>query len=137
MRYFLTTLSFLFLFACATMDEAKWEVLPPVNIPYEKGWEIVKDYLRYEFEGFETLDDKSGYLVTKWRNIKWKQTLRGGTVSSERARVIVRVEERNPFKLAVKVEVMEFVFDKWVPMGYHSYKGEIIDTLVGQLRLQE
>jgi len=143
MRYFLTTLSFLSLFACATAMEATWKGVPEVNMPYDRAWTIVVNTIAEKFD-IETSDAQSGYLRTGWKvtDTCWGGLLAGGKVPCKKTRVTVRVEERTPFKVRVKVEKMEATalsgYESWVPKGNDEVmEKEIIDELFGRLRAQK
>jgi hypothetical protein len=137
----------LILSACATPREATWKTLPESNIPYDKAWTIVVNTVSEYFTDLETIDGQSGYLRSGWKTTDtcWLGLYKGGKVPCKRARVIVRVEERTPFKVKVRVEQEEvsktgtyFILGsgvKWVSTGNdENLEREIMDTLMGRLR---
>ena len=119
------------LFACAT-PEATWKTVPQSRITWERGWPIVVNAISQQFD-LEITDGQSGYLRTAWKvtGTNWLRQ------PQERARVTVRVEERSPFTVKVKVEKQEVdMFSKnWVDKGNHEkMEQEIMAELAGRLR---
>ncbi len=117
--------------ACVMAHEATWKTVPESNMPYERAWSIVVNTITQHFE-LETSDAQSGYLRTGWK-ITGKDIL--GT-PIKKARVHVRVEERNPFRVKVKVEKQEFdpLSEEWVITGNdEKMESEIMGELSGRL----
>jgi hypothetical protein len=126
--------------ACATAREATWKTVPGANIPYERAWIIVVNTVSEYFD-LETIDGQSGYLRSGWKTIDtcWAGIFQGGMVPCKRAKVTVRVEERSPFKVKVKVEKEKAnpwtSYQTWVQDGNDErLQNEIMDTLAGRLR---
>ncbi len=128
----------LFLSACATARDATWKTLPETNIPYERAWTIVVNTVSEYFTDLETIDGQSGYLRSGWKTVdtSWWGLSYGGKVPTARARIIVRVEERSPFKVKIRVERQErSQFRDWYEAGNdEKMEREIMDTLMGRLR---
>ena len=87
--------------ACALTREATWKTVPETQMPYERAWGIVVNAVSQHYD-LENSDGQSGYLRTSW---KVTDSLLGTPL--RRSRVLVRVEERTPFKVKVKVEKQE------------------------------
>lgn len=139
MKYFLTFFSILFLFACATTQEATWKGIPEVSIPYEKAWAIIVNAIAERFD-VEVADAQSGYLRTGWKvtDTCWSGIF-SGNVPCRKTRVTVRVEERDPLKVRLRVEKMEATalsgYEKWILKGNDEIvEREILDELLGRLR---
>jgi hypothetical protein len=114
---------------CATVPEATWKTVPAAEIAYDRAWGIVVNTVSQNFE-IETVDANSGYLRTAW---KVTDTALGTPI--ERARVTVRVEERTPFKVKVKVEKQMQEWGSWVDKGNHpKLESEIMSELAGRLK---
>ncbi len=135
-------LSILFLlFACATTQEATWKGVPDVHMPYDRAWAIVVNTIAEKFD-IEVSDAQSGYLRTGWKvtDTCWAGLL-AGKVPCKKTRVIVRVEERSPFKVRVKVEKMESTalsgYDNWKLTGNDEVvEREVMEELFGRLKGQ-
>lgn len=100
---FLFTLTF---FSCAkTLHEATWKTLPELNVPYDQAWNVIVNTMAKDFE-LEVIDKQSGYIKSGWKTIDtcWAGLFYGGWVPCTRVKAIVRVEERTPLKIKVKVE---------------------------------
>jgi hypothetical protein len=118
--------------ACVTARDAAWKTVPEVAMPYDRAWSIVTNAVTQRFD-LETSDAQSGYLRTEWK-VTGKDIL-GGPI--KKSRVIVRVEERNPFRVKVKAEKQELnvLTDEWVVSGNDdTVEGEIMGELQGRLR---
>lgn len=121
----------LFLSACAT-PEATWKTVPQSRVAWDRAWSIVVNAISQQFE-LEITDAQSGYLRTGWKVTR--TNLLGQP--QERARVTVRVEERSPLSLKVKVEKQEVDIwtRNWADKGNHEkLEQEIMAELAGRLR---
>jgi methionine-rich copper-binding protein CopC len=117
--------------ACVMAHEATWKTVPESNMPYDRAWSIVVNAITQHFE-LETSDAQSGYLRTGWK-VTGKDIL-GAPI--KKARVHVRVEEKNPFRVKVKVEKQEFdaFSEEWVITGNdEKMESEIMGELSGRL----
>ena len=128
------------LFGCATTREATWKTAPEANIPYDRGWTIIVNAVGERFD-LETVDAQSGYLRSGWKTTDtcWAGLVMGGKVPCRKTRVIVRVEERSPFKIKVKVEKEEASawtnYQTWAASGNdEQMEREIMEDLLGRLR---
>jgi len=137
----LALITILFVFAgCATFQEATWKTVPEVNIPYERAWNITVSAVTEVFTDLETIDGQSGYLRSGWKvtDTCWGGLVRGGKIPCQQARVILRVEERTPYKIKIKVEKLEldkWTFTTWSLVGNDPVmENEIMETLRGRLR---
>lgn len=129
----LTIVAFCFLsFACAMSREASWKTVPETQIPYERAWAIVVNAVSQHYD-LENSDGQSGYLRTSW---KVTDSFLGTPLA--RSRVLVRVEERTPFKVKVKVEKQEpdpWNNNQWMLAGDDEpMAAEIMGELSGRLR---
>ncbi len=120
--------------ACVAMtaQEATWKTVPEAHMSYDRAWSIVVNAISQDFE-LETSDGQSGYLRTGWK-VTGKDIL-GQPI--KKARVHVRVEERNPFRVKVKVEKQELdpLSQEWVITGNdEKIESEIMSELSGRLR---
>ncbi len=118
--------------ACVTAHEATWKTVPDTHMSYDRAWSIVVNAISQDFE-LETSDAQSGYLRTGWK-VTGKDIL-GQPI--KKARVHVRVEERNPFRVKVKVEKQELdpLSQEWVITGNdEKIESEIMSELSGRLR---
>ena len=118
--------------ACVTAREATWKTVPEVNMPYDRAWLIVVNTITQHFD-LETSDAQSGYLRTGWKNTG--KDILGAPI--KKARVSVRVEEKKPFRVKVKVEKQEFepLSEEWVITGNDDkMESEIMEELSGRLR---
>jgi hypothetical protein len=118
--------------ACVTARDAVWKTVPDVSMPYERAWSIVTNAVTQRFD-LETSDAQSGYLRTEWK-VTGKDLL---NMPMKKSRVIVRVEERSPFRVKVKAEKQELnaLTDEWVVTGNdETVEGEIMGELQGRLR---
>lgn len=118
--------------ACVTAREAAWKTVPDVAMPYDRAWSIVTNAVTQRFD-LETSDAQSGYLRTEWK-VTGKDIL---NAPIKKSRVIVRVEERSPFRVKVKAEKQELdvLTDEWVVTGNdETIEGEIMGELQGRLR---
>lgn len=117
--------------ACAS-PAATWKTVPETNMPYERAWAITVNSVAQHFD-LETSDAQSGYLRSSW---KVTNSFLG--IPNRKARVLVRVEERKPFKLKVKVEKQEpnpWDANQWIVTGDDDQMAtEIMDELSGRLR---
>jgi len=114
--------------ACVTAREATWKTVPDSNVPYERAWGIVVNTIAQHFE-LEISDGQSGYLRTQWKPTP-------GRESFETSRVHVRVEERSPFRVKVKVEKQEndVFLGKWMITGNNEQmESEIMSELSARL----
>ncbi len=117
--------------ACVTAHEATWKTVPDTHMSYDRAWSIVVNAISQDFE-LETSDGQSGYLRTGWK-VTGKDIL-GQPI--KKARVHVRVEERNPFRVKVKVEKQELdpLSQEWVITGNdEKIESEIMGELSGRL----
>lgn len=115
--------------SCAT-PEATWKSIPDSRVPYERAWNIVVNAVTQHFE-IETVDGQSGYLKTSWKVTH--TSIFGDPM--ERARATVRVEERSPFRVKVKVEREQFLFGQWQSGGNEEkLENDIMSELDGRLR---
>jgi hypothetical protein len=117
---------------CVSARDAAWKTVPDVAIPYERAWSIVTNAVTQRFD-LETSDAQSGYLRTEWK-VTGKDFL---NTPIKKSRVIVRVEERSPFRVKVKAEKQELnaLTDEWVVTGNdEAVEGEIMGELQGRLR---
>ena len=118
--------------ACVAAHEATWKTVPDVTMPYDRAWSIVTNAVTQRFD-LETSDAQSGYLRTEWK-VTGKDIL-GAAI--KKSRVIVRVEERSPFRVKVKAEKQELnvLTDEWIVSGNDdTVEGEIMGELQGRLR---
>jgi len=118
--------------ACVTARDAAWKTVPDVAMPYERAWSIVTNAVTQRFD-LETSDAQSGYLRTEWK-VTGKDLF---NMPMKKSRVIVRVEERSPFRVKVKAEKQELnaLTDEWVVTGNDEVvEGEIMGELQGRLR---
>ncbi|MEW6684460.1 MAG: hypothetical protein AB1451_16315 [Nitrospirota bacterium] len=118
--------------ACVTAREASWKTVPDVAMSYDRAWSIVTNAVTQRFD-LETSDAQSGYLRTEWK-VTGKDIL---NAPIRKSRVIVRVEERNPFRVKVKAEKQELnvLTDEWVITGNdEAVEGDIMGELQGRLR---
>ena len=120
--------------ACVTMTahEATWKTVPESKMPYDRAWSIVVNAVTQHFE-LETTDAQSGYLRTGWKVTD--RDILGAPI--KKARVHVRVEERRPFTVKIKVERQEFepLSEEWIITGNdEKMEGEIMGELSGRLR---
>jgi len=118
--------------ACVSAREAAWKTVPDVTMPYERAWSIVTNAVTQRFD-LETSDAQSGYLRTEWRTTG--KDILGAPI--KKSRVIVRVEERSPFRVKVKAEKQELnpLTDEWVLTGNdEAIEGDIMGELQGRLR---
>lgn len=138
-KYLLLVFLAMGLFACAMHQEARWKTVPEADIPYEKAWLIVVSSISEQFSDLETIDGQSGYLRSAWKvtDTCWAGIAFGGFIPCKQTRVVVRVEERNPFKVKIKIEKQEMN----IITGIWSLKGndeimekEIMEGLSGRLR---
>ena len=137
MRYFqsgrLAIIGLAFLIsACVIAQEATWKTVPQTDIPYDRAWSIVVNAIAQHFE-LEASDGQSGYLRTGWKVTS--RDFLGAPI--KKVRVHVRVEERSPFRVKVKVEKQEYepFSEQWVVTGNdEQMEGEIMGELSGRLR---
>lgn len=104
---------------------------------YDESWNIVVNAITTKFSDIETIDGQSGYLRTAWKVVK-----ESGTdyklpnpfgYDKKRTRIIVRVEQREPFKVRIKAERMVYS-DGWVPYGNdESVESEIMEEINARL----
>jgi hypothetical protein len=120
----------LILSACVAARDAKWKTVPEVNMPYDKAWGIVVNAITQHFD-LEISDAQSGYLRSEW-----KITERVWGRDILKARVSVRIENKKPFRVKVKVEKQEIdFFDVWITTGNdETMENEILEELSGRLR---
>jgi hypothetical protein len=119
--------------ACMAAHDATWKTVPDVTMAYDRAWSIVTNAVTQRFD-LETSDAQSGYLRTEWK-VTGKDVF--GVVAIKKSRVIVRVEERSPFRVKVKAEKQELntLTDEWVITGNdETVEGEIMGELQGRLR---
>jgi len=128
------------LYACAAGLEATWKTVPETNISPARAWTIVVNTVSESFE-LETIDGQSGYLKSGWKTTDtcWGGLVSGGMIPCEKSRVIVRVEDRIPFKVKVKVEKQTAnpwtSYSVWAPNGNNErLEREIMETLQGRLK---
>ena len=118
--------------ACTLSREATWKTVPEAPIPYERAWGIVVNAVSQHYD-LENSDGQSGYLRTSW---KVTDSFLGTPL--RRSRALVRVEERAPFKVKVKVEKQEpdpWNSDQWITTGDDEQMAtEIMGELSGRLR---
>lgn len=118
--------------ACNITREATWKTVPEVQMPYERAWAIVVNAVSQHYD-LENSDGQSGYLRTSW---KVTDSFLGTPLS--RSRALVRVEERNPFKVKVKIEKQEpdpWNENQWILTGDDEQMAtEIMGELSGRLR---
>ena len=128
----LTTLAICFLTAACASPEATWKTVPETNMPYERAWAITVNSVAQHFD-LESSDAQSGYLRTSW---KVTNSFLG--IPNRKARALVRVEERKPFRLKVKVEKQEpnpWDDTQWRVTGDDDQMAsEILEELSGRLR---
>lgn len=121
-----------FVSACNMTREATWKTVPEVQMPYERAWAIVVNAVSQHYD-LENSDGQSGYLRTSW---KVTDSFLGTPLS--RSRALVRVEERNPFKVKVKIEKQEpdpWNENQWILTGDDEQMAtEIMGELSGRLR---
>ncbi len=118
--------------ACNMTREATWKTVPEVQMPYERAWAIVVNAVSQHYD-LENSDGQSGYLRTSW---KVTDSFLGSPL--RRSRALVRVEERNPFRVKVKVEKQEpdpWNENQWILTGDDEQMAtEIMGELSGRLR---
>ena len=118
--------------ACVAAHDATWKTVPDVTMAYDRAWSIVTNAVTQRFD-LETSDAQSGYLRTEWK-VTGKDLL-GGPI--KKSRVVVRVEERSPFRVKVKAEKQELnaLTDEWVITGNdNTVEGDIMGELQGRLK---
>ena len=117
--------------SCAT-PESTWKTVPETNMPYERAWAITVNSVAQHFD-LESSDAQSGYMRTSW---KVTNSFLG--IPNRKARVLVRVEERKPFKVKIKVEKQEpnpWDNNQWRVTGDDEQMAtEIMEELSGRLR---
>jgi len=126
---------------CATTTrEATWKTVPEVDMSYDRAWSIVVNAIGERFD-LETVDAQSGYLRSGWKvtDTCLAGLGLGGYVPCQKSRVIARVEERNPFKVKIKVEKKEAKayggYNQWFDAGNNEQMGrEVLQDLSGRLR---
>jgi len=112
----------IFVLACATSKEARWRVVPEVDVPYEKAWQVVVNTVSERFE-IQTVDSQIGYLKTEWKvtDTCWAGLGYGAEVPCKRERVVVRVLQKRPFRVKLKVEKSESTvlshYQSWILKG--------------------
>lgn len=118
--------------ACNMTREATWKTVPEVQMPYERAWAIVVNAVSQHYD-LENSDGQSGYLRTSW---KVTDSFLGTPL--RRSRALVRVEERNPFRVKVKIEKQEpdpWNENQWLLTGDDEQMAtEIMGELSGRLR---
>ena len=128
----LTILAVCLLSAACASPVATWKTVPETNMPYERAWAITVNSVAQHFD-LESSDAQSGYLRTSW---KIRDSFLG--IPNRKARAIVRVEERKPFKLKIKVEKQEpnpWDANEWIVTGDDDQMAtEIMEELSGRLR---
>ena len=126
------TLGACLLTAACAHPEATWKTVPETNMPYERAWAITVNSIAQHFD-LESSDAQSGYLRTSW---KVTDSFLG--IPQRKARALVRVEERKPFRLKVKVEKQEptpWDANQWRVTGDdEQMAAEIMGELSGRLR---
>ncbi len=130
---FLTIVAFCLLAsACTLTREATWKTVPEAQMPFERAWGIVVNAVSQHYD-LENSDGQSGYLRTSW---KVTDSFLGTPL--RRSRALVRVEERTPFRVKVKVEKQEpdpWNQNQWIMTGDDEQMAtEIIGELSGRLR---
>jgi len=130
----------LLLSACAPAShEAEWQVVPKIDMSYDKAWPVVVRVITDRF-GLEVVDAQSGYLRSEWKvtDSCWGGLAAGGMVPCKRARVVIRVENKSPFIIKVKAEKSAGVplsnYNRWVTQGNDKkMEQEVLENLHKQL----
>ena len=116
--------------------ESVWRSSLESQKGYDESWNIVVNAIATKFSDIETIDGKSGYLRTAWKVVKESGTdskLYFFGYTQKRTRVVVRVEQREPFKVRIKVERMVYT-DKWEPYGNdESVESELMEEINARL----
>ncbi len=126
--------------ACATSKEATWTSLSEMDVPYQKAWQVVVNTVSERFE-IQSVDSQIGYLKTEWKvtDTCWGGLAFGAEVPCKRERVVVRVLQKRPFRIKLRVEKSEATalsrYRTWVLKGNDKkMEREIIEELSIRLR---
>lgn len=72
-------------------------------MPYAEAWSRVVVVLQEAQFGISIIDDQAGYIETDWKTTKQCE-VHGEPATCERARVVVRVVQRSPFRIKLKTD---------------------------------
>jgi hypothetical protein len=111
--------------------EARWKTVPESSMEYDAAWNVIVNTVTQHFD-LETVDAQSGYLKSGW---KVEKTFLG--MDKARRRCHVRVEQRAPLKIKVKVELEKWNSwtESWQGKGNDSkIEDEVLTELSGRLR---
>lgn len=104
-RHVIFVLSILLASCAPQFKEARWQQLPAVNIPVEKGWDIVTLEILQHFNGFQEIDLEKGVLQSNVKVVDkcWAGILNGWMVPCEKNYAAAQIITRDPFKVRIAV----------------------------------
>lgn len=104
------------------------------NTNYDRAWQTVVSTITEEFD-IDVIEKDSGYLLTAWKPV---ETTFGESISGwERAaiRVTCKVENRDPFRLKLRVQRAELEGGQWVAKASdEKWEKELLEQI--ELRLK-
>jgi hypothetical protein len=123
-----------FCLGCATAP-IRWVSTPEYpDMDYDRAWQIIVSTITEDFE-IDVIEKDSGYLMTAWKTVSMTGKEFLSDWNNAGVKVICKVENRDPFKLKIKVQRGTTQGGTWVAKsGDEKLEAELFEQI--KLRLK-